>query len=71
MSEQLWKESDADGSGTLDRAELKAVLLRMGRAEESIDINAVVRNPRSVETDRQTEKHKYRKRERQRHRPSL
>lgn len=71
MSEQLWKESDADGSGTLDRAELKAVLLRMGRAEESIDINAVVRNPRSVETDRQTEKHKYRERERQRHRPSL
>lgn len=47
---KVWNEVDVDGSGTLDRDELKAVLLRIGRPEESIDIDAVVSAgpPRSV-----------------------
>ena len=46
---KVWTNVDADGSGTLDRDEVKSVLLRMGRKEESIDIDAVVSSlPRSA-----------------------
>ena len=41
FAEQLrtvWQQVDVDGNGTLDQDELKTVLLRMGYAEEELDI---------------------------------
>ena len=51
---KVWNEVDADGSGTLDKDELKSVLLRMGHKEESIDIDAVVSAPRGVTAARRS-----------------
>jgi Ca2+-binding EF-hand superfamily protein len=39
----VWDDVDEDGSGTLDQDELKSVLLRMGRKEEDLDIDEVMR----------------------------
>ena len=39
--QQAWKKADADGSGALDRAELKAVLVSMGFNAGQIDIERV------------------------------
>ena len=39
---RIWKQVDADGSGALDRDEVRQVLVLMGRAEDEIDIDAAM-----------------------------
>jgi Ca2+-binding EF-hand superfamily protein len=43
LLKKVWDDVDEDGSGTLDQDELKSVLLRMGRKEEDLDIDEVMR----------------------------
>ena len=38
----IWKQVDADGSGALDKDEVRQVLVLMGRAEDEIDIDAAM-----------------------------
>ena len=42
LLKRVWDDVDADGSGSLDKDELKTVLLRMGRVEAELDIDAVM-----------------------------
>ena len=37
----VWVRADADGNGTLDRAELLSVLVQMGADPAEVDIDAV------------------------------
>ena len=39
---RIWKQVDADGSGALDRDEVRQVLILMGRAEDEIDLDAAM-----------------------------
>jgi hypothetical protein len=39
---QVWARADADGSGALDKGELRTVLVQMGNNEADIDIDAVM-----------------------------
>ena len=39
---RIWKRVDADGSGALDREEVRQVLIQMGRPEEDIDLDAAM-----------------------------
>eukprot|EP01043_Picozoa_sp_COSAG02_P029571 COSAG02_NODE_1846_length_10682_cov_3.066900_1_plen_3275_part_01 len=53
---RVWKQVDADGSGALDRDEVRQVLILMGRAEDEIDLDAAmaeIDSDRSGEVDYQ------------------
>ena len=53
---RIWKQVDVDGSGALDRDEVRQVLILMGRSEDEIDLDAAMEemdDDRSGEVDYQ------------------
>ena len=43
MLDRVWEKVDADGNGWLDREEVKAVLLLLGKSEDEIDMDATMK----------------------------
>ena len=43
MLARVWQRADTDGTGALDRDEVKEVLLQMGKREAEVDVEAAMK----------------------------